>query len=272
MDRLEPSMLRSRPNIMSHANVNRPPFVVAVAVVLTVSACGGSGATNDATTTTAATVTTSTTRVTTNTVESTTTADNPTTTLPGEPIDIGPQAGDVLAVIGVAHNDVLNLRAAPGVDQEILAELDPLADDVIALGNARALPQSIWYELEAGGVIGWANSSFLGYLGQTTDETSAIIDALGETPRAETMLDLGMIVAEALASDEPASRIIMSVAPSVGDLGEVTYDVVGIGDDSVRGFRLHVFGTPDEGGEGFVLKSVEQTLLCGRGLSNGICV
>ena len=98
------------------------------------------------------------------------------------------------------------------------------------------------------------------------------VELLGETPSAETMLDLGLIVAEALASDEPASRIVMSVAPTVGDLGEVTYDVVGIGDDSVLGFRLHVFATPDEGGEGFVLKSVEQTVLCGRGLSGELCV
>ena len=81
-----------------------------------------------------------------------------------------------------------------------------------------------------------------------------------------------VIVAESLASEEPPSRIVMSVAPTVGDLGEVTYDVVGIGDDAVRGFRLHVFATPDEGGEGFVLKSVEQTVLCGRGLSGVLCV
>ena len=89
---------------------------------------------------------------------------------------------------------------------------------------------------------------------------------------AVAAIRIGMIVAETLASDEPPSRIVMSVGPTVGDLGEVTYDVVGIGDDAVRGFRLHVFGTPDEGGEGFVLKSVEQTVLCGRGLSGELCV
>jgi enoyl-CoA hydratase len=36
--------------------------------------------------------------------------------LPGEPIDFGPAAGDVLAVIGVSHDDVLNLRSAPGAE------------------------------------------------------------------------------------------------------------------------------------------------------------
>lgn len=202
----------------------------------------------------------------------TTTGANTTTSLPGDPIDIGPVAGDVLAVVGVAHDDVLNVRSVPGTDQPVIHELDPLADDVIALGNARALPASIWFEVETDGGTGWASSSFLAYLGGTTDETAAIIDLLGETPGAETMLDLGMAVAEALASDDPPSRVVMSVAPTVGDLGEVTYDVVGIGDDSVRGFRIHVFGTPAESGEGFVLKSVEQTVLCGRGLSGELCV
>ena len=86
------------------------------------------------------------------------------------------------------------------------------------------------------------------------------------------MTDLGRVVAEALASDEPPSRIVMTVSPTVGDLGEVTYDVVGLGDDALRGFRLHVFGTPSESGEGFVLRSVEQTLLCGRGVNAGLCV
>lgn len=241
-------------------------LIIMSVLALTAAGCGGGASSSDSTSTTAAPETTTT------TIRPMTTTIQTTTSLPGEPIDIGPGAGDVLAVIGVAHDDVLNVRVAPGTDQPIVADLDPLANDVIALGNARSLPESIWFEVEAGGVTGWAGSSFLGYLGQATDETAAIIDLLGETPKAETMLDLGMIVAQALASDEPVSRIVMSVAPSVGDLGEVTYDVVGIGDDAVRGFRLHVFGTPDEGGEGFVLRSVEQTLLCGRGLSGGLCV
>jgi hypothetical protein len=195
-----------------------------------------------------------------------------TTVLPGEPIEIGPRAGDTLAVVGVAFDDSLNLRAAPGVGQEILAKLDPLEDGLKALGNARRLPNSIWYEVEHAGTDGWVSSSFVAYLGATDDVTALLISQLGTTPQAETMLDLGLIVAEAVASEEPPSRIVVSVAPSVGDLGEITYDVVGLGDDALFGVRLHVFGTPDAGGEGFTLKSVEQTSLCGRGVSDGLCV
>jgi hypothetical protein len=60
------------------------------------------------------------------------------------------------------------------------------------------------------------------------------------------------------------------VAPSEGDLGEVTFDVVGYPDDAVYGQRLHVFGRSGEGG-GFDLKSVESTLLCRRGVADGVC-
>ncbi len=242
--------------------IRRLSLLSLIAVVsMVAAACGDGGA--DTTTTQPPTTTT--------TEPTTTTTEPTTTTLPGEPIDIGPGAGDVIAVIGVAHDDVLNVRVAPGTDQRIVDELGPLADDVVALGNARSLTQSIWIEVDTGEVTGWVSLSFIGYLGQVTDETAAIIGRLGETPEAETMLDLGLIVAEAVASVDPASSIVMSVAPSVGNLGEVTYDVIGLGDDAVRGLRLHIFGTPSESQEGFVLGSVEQTLLCGRGLSDGLC-
>lgn len=244
------------------------PFALTAVVALVVAACGGGVDTEDTTTTGSQPTTT----ITAAPETTSTTTEPPTTTLPGDPIDIGPSAGDVLAVIGVAHDDVLNVRAAPGTDQAIVVELEPLADEVVAVGNSRSLPRSIWFEVDVDGVTGWSSSSFLGYLGQTTDETASIIDLLGENPEAETMTDLGRVVAEALASDEPPSRIVMTVSPTVGDLGEVTYDVVGLGDDALRGFRLHVFGTPSESGEGFVLRSVEQTLLCGRGVSSGLCV
>lgn len=199
------------------------------------------------------------------TVDGSTTATSPST-LPGEPFEGFAQAGDVLMVVGVAADDQLNVRTAPGTDHSPVAELDPTQTDVIATGRARSLTRSIWYEVTVEGVTGWANSSFLAFGGVVDDVTSAIIDSLGERPVAETMLELGEIVAEDRSSADVESRIVVSVAPTVGDLGEVTYDVMGLADDSVYGFRLHVFGQPDESGEGFGLAAVEQTALCGRGV------
>ena len=250
----------------------RPSLVLWLVFGL-LGACGSPG--TDPTSTSAGATTTTgsptTTPVTTSTTSATTTTAD--ADLPGEPIDFGPQPGDELAVVGVAHDDILNFRAAPGTDAEILARLSPAATDLIATGRARALPESVWFEVEVDGIDGWVSSAYIGQLGLTDDATAEVIEALGETPGAETMLDLGLLVGEAMASDEPPSRIVMSVAPVVGDLGEVTYDVVGLGDDALGGLRLHVFGDPAEGGEGFVLSNVERTFICSRGVTDdGLCL
>lgn len=253
-------------------------FLAGALLLLTACAGNAQGTTTTAATTssTGSTSTTSTTAPTSTTASSTTTSSTTTTqptsttTLPGEPIDLFAKEGDVLAVVGVAFDDVLNVRAAPGADQPILAKLDSLEDNVIATGRARQLSRSIWYEVTAQGVKGWANIRFLAFIGGTDDTTASLVSQLGGTPAARTMLELGMLVARAGASEDPPSDIVMSAAPTVGDLGKVTYDVIGLGDDAVYGVRLRVFGQPTA--EGFSLKAVEATLLCGRGVTDeGLC-
>jgi hypothetical protein len=259
--------------------MRRPGSWLAVAVIMTVVACSGGEQTASTTapTTTSIPATTSTTSppVSTTTAESTTTTGATTTTattdLPGELIDFGPARGDILAVIGVAHDDVLNLRSAPGADQDIVGEIPPLHADLTALGQTRQLPGSMWIAVEFDGADGWVNFSFVAYLGSTTDATASIVSNLGETPSADTMLDLGLIIARSLASEEPESDLVVTVAPTLGDLGEVTYDVIGLADDAVRGLRVHVFGQP--GDDGFTLRTVEMTALCGRGADvDGSCI
>lgn len=198
----------------------------------------------------------------------TTTAPSPT--LPGQPIDLGwPASGDVLAVIGVAHDDVLNLRQAPGTDQTILAGLSPTAADLVATGRSRSLPNSIWHEVAAEKETGWVSGAFVAYAGATDDVTAGIVSKIGR-PSAASMDALGRLVAEQVG-DEEVSRITVTVAPSSGALGEVTLDVVGSEDDSVRGVRLVVFGEPLA--DGFSLRTVEQMVLCGRGVTqDGFCL
>jgi len=183
--------------------------------------------------------------------------------LPGEPTDFGPRAGGTVAVVGVAFDDELNVRSAPGVSNAIVATLAPTAA-AGATGNNRLLGGSIWYEIDADGTTGWANGAFLLGLGDTRDITSQVISQLGSRPSAATMLGLGRIVADSQASTDVESDIVMVVAPTGGDLGEVTYDVIGLADDSVGGLRLHVFGQRESSGAGFGLKSVEATSLCSR--------
>ncbi len=191
--------------------------------------------------------------------------------LPGEAYDGPPVQGlpATLAVVGVGADDVLNVRVGPWTDYDVIARLTSLEDDVRATGRARLMPSSIWIEVEVDGVIGWSSSRYLAFLGQTDDVTSQIVADHGSLPTAETLVELANIVAELRASVDPASRIVISDGPDVGDLGEVTVDVVGLGDDAQFGERLVIFATPDESGEGFTVKSVEGTSMCGRGPDSG---
>jgi hypothetical protein len=258
---------------------SRSALAVLAVCMLVVGACGEDAATSTTTTSVIENTTSSLATTTTSMATTTSTTSAPTTTasgtttraseLPGEPIDFGPAAGDTLAVVGVAHDDVLNLRAAPGADQEILEGIPPTFDALTALGQTRELPGSLWIAVDYQGTEGWVNLTFVGYLGDTTDITHAVTEQLGGTSGAETMLELGLIVAEGVAGD-PSADIVMSVAPTVGDLGEVTFDVTGFEDDSVRGSRLHVFGQPID--EAFLLASVEGTVICTRGVDDGACV
>lgn len=173
--------------------------------------------------------------------------------------------------MGVAFDDVLNVRIAPGANQTIVHELDPLADDIIALGHNRSLPQSIWIQVEVDGITGWVSGAFVAHPGPVDDATAQITQHMGGLPQAETMLDLGQAIAEAMAYDDPPSRVTVTQAPTVGDLGEVIFDVVGVGDDAVAGFRLHIFGAPTDGG--FYLDTVETFNFCSRGVDpDGFCV
>lgn len=174
-------------------------------------------------------------------------------------------------MIGVAADDVLNVRAGPGTDQPVVAELDPLATEVAATGRGRQLPSSIWLEVEVDGTTGWASSAFLAHLGATTDITSRLRER-GPLPSAETLLQLADAVVDLVANDDPEPRTAISDGPSVGDLGEVTVDVVGMGDDAGFGVRLVIFAFEDEGGESFTVRTVEQTQFCSRGVSeDGVC-
>lgn len=202
-------------------------------------------------------------------VESTTTVAG--STLPGDELEGFARPGDVLAVLGVADDDVLNVRAGPGTDQPIVAAAQPTADDLVATGRARSLPNSIWYEVTIEGTLGWASSRFLAFAGPTDDATGEYVAGDGE-PEAETMEQLGTLVADFFAADAPPSTIVQSVAPSVGDLAEITYDVVGLADDSLAGLRLHVFAVPTEDGKTFGLKSIERTTYCSRGVSGELCL
>ncbi len=227
----------------------------------------------------------------------------PAEDLPGKPYEYGPAEGVSLAVVGVDHDDVLNVRDVPfgeiiatlglanpiayllevraAPSGEPIAWYDSWTGAIVATGRTRRLPTTVWHEVQVAGLTGWASGAYLAPIGLTDDVTADLIDLLGERPMADTLIELALLVGEALASDEPPSRVVVTVAPSLFEgLGEVMVDVLNIGDDSLLGYRLHVFANPggdwmsEEPGP-FTLRSVERAVLCHshRGVTaEGLCV
>ncbi|MDG2113392.1 MAG: SH3 domain-containing protein [Actinomycetota bacterium] len=195
----------------------------------------------------------------------------PAADLPGLLVDSGPAAGDRLAVVGVNYDDVLNVRAVPGVDQQVVARLTPLEREVIATGATRVLAESLWHQVSHDGVTGWASAAFLGYMGATADATAETVAAAGRTPQATSVHGLGRAIAAMSDPGGSWSRIRVSAPGALGDHADVTVDVVGLTDDSVAGYRLHVFATrlPDD--TAYVLGRVERTVICSRGVVAGVC-
>jgi hypothetical protein len=252
--------------------------IVAVALIVVGIALTGCGDDGDGATGTESTTSSTDPGSTTGSDGSTTsgTDGSPTTLdpadLPGEPFDLFPYEGAKLAVVGVAADDTLKVRTGPGTEFEVAMTLDPLHQGAVATGRNRQIEGGgIWAEISDGGRTGWANTAFLLQPGQVTDETAARYPTPADRPTAPTMEELAATVAQASASQEPPSKITIVDGPTVGDLGEVTVDVIGLGDDAAGGVRLHLFAEPSGGS--FTLRTVEQTVLCSRGVTDdGLCV
>lgn len=188
---------------------------------------------------------------------------------PGQAMEILYPKGAALAVVGVAHDDVLDVRQGPTTDFDVITSMDPTGEGAVATGRGWLAKGSAWIEVRTDQGTGWADLGSLAPRDGTEDVTAQVINGLGSRPTAANMADLGRIVAEALSSTEPPSSVVMSVAPTMGDLGEVSYDVVGLADDSIWAQRLHIFGQQESAGDEFSLKSVEATYFCARGTSSG---
>lgn len=241
-----------------------------LAVTLVLTGCGD----DDADTSAGTSVVTETETETETADPSTTTAAPTPTELPGERIDLFPYEGTELAVVGVEADDVLNVRAAPGAGYEVVDRLDPLADGIRPSGHNRQLEDdTVWAEITLDGTTGWASTAFLSHPGVVRDITSQLYPTPAARPRGDTMVHIGELVAERVAGDgQPQPDVVVVDGPTVGDVGEITVDVIGFPDDAQLGERLRIFAEPDPGGESFTVRTVESTLLCRRGVSDGLCV
>jgi hypothetical protein len=211
--------------------------------------------------------------------ETTTTTgpDTPTTAAAlswGEPYDdlYGLAAGEEIFVIGVRHDDVLNVRAGPGTEHATVTTLHPWGSATVT-GKSRILANgAVWHEVTANGATGWAHRAYLSRMSSwETDEW--IMAQLGDAS-APTMLELGEMVTgiyQQSQSEDPPT-VELTLAPRFGDDGgELGYDVIGFYDDSELGARVHIFVSTTETGDYYVV-DIQVRSMCWRGVSEGLCV
>jgi hypothetical protein len=188
-----------------------------------------------------------------------TTPTTTTTTFPGNEVSSIFEPGDVLGVIGVESGSSLRLLSFPGQSGEPVFEVSPLEEDLESLGRAWEIEDVAWEWLLVQGHEGYLPRSWLGFIGQPEDVTSQFAPLT-----SDSLARLG----EEIASEIEATKTVLVAQASPL---EVVYDVVGLGDDSIAGYRIRV--TAREVTGGFAPESVVRSPLCTRGLTaTGVCL
>lgn len=191
--------------------------------------------------------------------------------LPGETFDLFPAAGAAMTVVGVEVGDVLNVRVGPGPEYDVVTTLAPTSNgDALATGRNRSVDSGIWAEVEIGDIVGWSNTAYLLQAGSVDDDTTNLYPTAADHPIDVSLEALGHDVADAYASIDPSSRVVVVDGPNLDDLSTITIDVLGLGDDSVGGYRVAVYAESFDAG--FRVRTVEATTLCTRGVDGGMCV
>ena len=95
----------------------------------------------------------------------------PTPTQP--PPTLGPSLGQ-FAVVGVYSDDVLNVRAGPGVDRPIVGTIPYAGRDVEVYAGEQQVGEARWVPVRYGQVSGWTNGGYLvRQVGQVSDAIAA---------------------------------------------------------------------------------------------------
>jgi hypothetical protein len=178
-----------------------------------------------------------------------------------------------LAVVRVAPEDVLHLRAKPGAHERVSARLPYDARGLRATGRVCSVGDTQWFQVAAGDARGFANGSYLMPATAPADETERLQALLGDDSRFGSADALSHALAAALerqfaAQTEP--RVQAKV------IGGVSFDrpaliyVCCFADDSVRGEQVVLeFGQ----GKGYVtLRRARVSRLCSRGTSGERCL
>lgn len=217
----------------------------------------------------------------------TTAAKNTTTTAAGVFYDIGPAAGEILDVVGVRYDDVLNIRDQASTSGAIVATAAPFAANPQLVSGGEGLlfnPNGgAWWKVTVNGTQAWASSSFLAQVSPNNEDLLPTLTAnmpSTTSPNANTLI---IDIATALA-DGPTPSVVFSTEPQGIDAigSEATIDVLGIGDDSLMGWRINILfnnvfddiNDPNPQVIGVELVSADAFPICQRGrqAGTGLCI
>jgi len=198
----------------------------------------------------------------------------PAVPLEGDSIDgFAPDFDDGVVIVGYGVGDTIELRARPGVEQLVLAQIPGNAVELSGLGETFVTPDDrTWWFVRWQDTQGWIEPG-AGYLGASTDITA---DATAGLTAAtyESAIDIVLDVSAHLSANESDEMVVVSTAPSTTGGASVTIADVLIADrepdERQLGQRLEITTTGADGN--FSLQSVAQRPLCGRGLTDqGAC-
>jgi hypothetical protein len=79
----------------------------------------------------------------------------------------------IYTVVNVASDDVLNVRAGPGVGNVIVGSIPPYGMDIQVVGAGEEIDSAVWVPIRYQDVAGWVNSNYLARQVGSVDEDVA---------------------------------------------------------------------------------------------------
>lgn len=190
-------------------------------------------------------------------------------TVPGEQVET--YFSNEGAMVGIAGLDSANapeiIRTQPSFDAEQVSEVWRTGSVELAgrEWNNTTLPdEGYWAEVRLDGIQGWMPSANLFYFGGVEDVTGEYADI---EPVQDPYQALGTIGER--SANGMGRWAVVTTPDDTGD-GAYRLDVTGMQDDAQAGERLRVSFDEDHGL--FRVAQVERTLLCARGVTEGMCV
>ena len=176
-----------------------------------------------------------------------------------------------VVLAGLEQGTSIQMRALPGIDQPVLAEIDA-SDQITSLDQLFETEDGVqWIQIQAVSMQGWI-PDVLAFRGPTQDITDQAVATVGSNTFGTPEEAASFLSADLAAAQPGDSQIVVVAMTTVTGTGSTTIvtDVLGEPDDSVLGSRLTI---ALDSSDGWVPVSVVQSVLCVRGVdADGLCI